>query len=177
MNPPLLLIGYGNPGRLDDGLGPAFAAAVEGMGLEGVTVDADYQLTVEHAAAVAGHGLVLFADAAVRGPAPFALYPVAPTDEGAGFSTHSVSSGAVMALARDLFGAAPPAWAIGLRGYDFDGFGERLGERASAHLKAALRALTPALRAATLSEAVRALEPWMNRTGPTEERPCATAST
>ena len=47
----VLLIGYGNPGRLDDGLGPALAAAVEKLAIPGVTVDADYQLNVEDAAA------------------------------------------------------------------------------------------------------------------------------
>lgn len=43
----ILLIGYGNPGRGDDGLGPALAAAIEAMELPGVTVEADYQLMVD----------------------------------------------------------------------------------------------------------------------------------
>ena len=34
----MLLLGYGNPGRLDDGLGPALAAQVERLALPGVTV-------------------------------------------------------------------------------------------------------------------------------------------
>ena len=67
----VLVIGYGNPGRLDDGLGPALAAAIESAAPAGVTVDADYQLTVEDAAAVAEHDVVVFADAAVDGPEPF----------------------------------------------------------------------------------------------------------
>ena len=33
----LLVIGYGNPGRLDDGLGPAFAAQVERLQLPDVS--------------------------------------------------------------------------------------------------------------------------------------------
>ena len=36
-----LLIGYGNPGRLDDGLGPALAEAVAKLAIPGVTVEAD----------------------------------------------------------------------------------------------------------------------------------------
>ena len=66
-----LLFGYGNPGRLDDGLGPAFIEAFEGRDLENVTLDADYQLTVEDAAAVAEHDVAIFVDASVNGAEPF----------------------------------------------------------------------------------------------------------
>ena len=45
----ILLLGYGNPGRCDDGLGPAFAARIEARGLPGLDVFTDYQLTVDHA--------------------------------------------------------------------------------------------------------------------------------
>ena len=46
----VLVIGYGNPGRQDDGLGAAVIERLEALGLEGVTVDADYQLNIEDAA-------------------------------------------------------------------------------------------------------------------------------
>ena len=59
----VLLIGFGNPGRLEDGLGPALAEAVQQENLPGATVEADYQLTVEDAAEVAPYDVVLFADA------------------------------------------------------------------------------------------------------------------
>ena len=52
--PRILVIGYGNPGRLDDGLGPAVASAMEEFNLPGVSVDSNYQLTVEDAASAAG---------------------------------------------------------------------------------------------------------------------------
>ena len=42
-----LVIGYGNPGRRDDGLGPSFADILAAEGIPGVDVDSDYQLTVE----------------------------------------------------------------------------------------------------------------------------------
>ena len=38
----ILIVGYGNPGRQDDGLGAGFVEAVEQKHLEGVTVDSDY---------------------------------------------------------------------------------------------------------------------------------------
>jgi len=140
----VLVIGYGNPGRLDDGLGPALAARLEALELPGVTVDADYQLTVEDAAAVAAHDVVVLVDADTSGAGPFHFERLAPTPR-LGFSSHSVSPGALLALAEDLFGARPEAWALGIRGYDFNEFGERLSERAQANLEAATAFVVNAL--------------------------------
>ena len=50
-----LVLGFGNPGRLDDGLGPAVVEALRAYELPGVTMDADYQLRVEDAAEIAGY--------------------------------------------------------------------------------------------------------------------------
>ena len=57
-----LLIGFGNPGRKDDGLGPMLARILERDGIAGLDVDSDYQLTVEDAEAVARYDEVVFAD-------------------------------------------------------------------------------------------------------------------
>jgi hydrogenase maturation protease len=153
----VLVIGYGNPGRRDDGLGPALAAAVERLGIAGVKVDSDYQLTVEDAAAVAEHDLVLFADAACSGAGPFALRRVEP-GSAVTFSSHSVQPDGVLALARDLFGATPSAYLLTIRGYAFNEFGEGLSEEAQANLAAAIGFIEPVLRQRTFSEAV-ATEP------------------
>lgn len=141
----VLVIGYGNPGRLDDGLGPACAEAIERMHIPGVTVDADYQLTVETAAAAAQHEVVVFADASVTGPEPFffrAVEPAAPTS----FSTHLIEPEAVMAMTRDLFQAGTKGYALGIRGYEFNAFGETLSAKARGNLAAALRFIVPLLR-------------------------------
>lgn len=142
----MLVMGYGNPGRLDDGLGPAFAARIQALDIPGVTVDADYQLCVEDAEALARHDLVLFADASVEGAEPFDLQPLQAQHTGLGFSSHSLSSGALLGLAQELFGAAPRAYLLGIRGYAFNAFGERLSEEAQANLDAAVAHLEPLLR-------------------------------
>lgn len=148
----MLLIGYGNPGRLDDGLGPALAAAIERLRLPGVTVEADYQLSVEDAAEVAKHQAVVLADADAAGPEPFSVRRLEPAADSLSFSTHSVSPGAVLALARELFGAEPEAWLVGIRGYEFNEFGERLSERAQANLEAAVAWVAAALETGQLHE-------------------------
>jgi hydrogenase maturation protease len=141
----VLLLCFGNPARRDDGLGPALAERFEALALPGVTVDADYQLMVEAAAVIAEHEAVVFADAAAAGEEPFFLHPVEPRED-ASFSTHSVSPEGVMHLARTCFGAAAAGYALGIRGYVFDDFGEGLSAEAEANLEKAAAFLESALR-------------------------------
>ncbi len=133
----ILVIGYGNPGRLDDGLGPAFAEIVESWHLPDVTVEADYQLTVEDAAIVAQHSVVIFVDASLTGEGPFYFEPITPRAAG-GFTSHSVDPRAVLALAESLFGGSAKAFVLGIRGYEFNEFGEELSEPAKNNLSEAL---------------------------------------
>ena len=140
-----LVIGFGNPGRCDDGLGPALVERLSDLNLPGVTVDADYQLTVEDAHAVASHAVTVFADADVAGPEPFRFTPV-KAGSVSGFSSHSVEPPEVVALAECLFGARVRAYALGIRGYEFNTFGEKLSERALINLEAALAFLEKTIR-------------------------------
>jgi len=141
----VLVIGYGNPGRMDDGLGPALVEALEKLDIAGVDLDADYQLIVEDAAAVAAHKVVVFADAAETGPEPFYLRPVEPKGE-LGFSSHGCQPEAVMALARELFRADTKGYILGIRGYEFNEFREALSHGAKANLAAATEFLVKVLR-------------------------------
>ncbi|MGB5072621.1 MAG: hydrogenase maturation protease [Bacteroidota bacterium] len=133
----ILLIGYGNPGRLDDGLGPALAAAVENWNVEGLTVDADYQLSVEDANDVAKHDVVIFADASVNGREPYYVEKVEPK-EALSFSSHSVEPSVLLHLAQTLFQSTSRAYILGIRGYEFNEFGERLSPRATENLEKAI---------------------------------------
>ncbi|MBP9143021.1 MAG: hydrogenase maturation protease [Thermoanaerobaculia bacterium] len=143
--PPTLVLAWGNPGRRDDGLGPAFAAAIAARRLPQVQVESGYQLQIEDAAQLAGCGRVFFVDAERCGSAPFRLRRIEPEAGGIGFTSHSVSPGRLLALGRDLFGACPEAWLMGIRGYDFDDFGEELTTAARANLEAAIAAAAGAL--------------------------------
>lgn len=143
--PSVLLIGFGNPGCQDDGLGPAFAEAVAALGCDGVTVDADYQLVVEDAHAMAQHDVVVFADADAAGAAPFALTPV--TGKAApGFSSHSVRPEELVWMAERLFDRAVEAYVLSIRGRSFEQLTEGLTSEASENLAQALRFFEPVLR-------------------------------
>ena len=141
----VLVIGYGNPGRRDDGLGPALVAALEKSAIPRVTVDSDYQLSVENAASAAEHDVVIFVDASVSGDGPFTFKRLVPKTE-VGFSSHSVSPEAVLGLAQKLFGAKTEGYILAIRGYEFEDMQESLTETARANLGSALDFLQIALR-------------------------------
>ena len=153
----VLIICYGNPGRLDDGLGAAFAAKLEDAVPPNVTIDVDYQLTVEDAAAVAENDVVVFVDAAVTGPEPFFFREVNSLPA-ISFSSHSVDPENLLALAEELFSATTKGYALGIRGYEFNEFGEVLSPRAKENLSAALEYFLPVLHTGSFGEAV-ALSP------------------
>ncbi|MEW6720639.1 MAG: hydrogenase maturation protease, partial [Thermodesulfobacteriota bacterium] len=136
----ILVIGYGNPGRADDGLGPALAERLEALGLPGVTVESDYQLSIEHAAMAAEHDIVVFADADGSAGEPFYLRPVEGRASGR-FTTHGVDPCEVLHLARACFGAAPRGYLLGMRAAVLDRFGEGMSDTAREGLEAALEFL------------------------------------
>lgn len=140
-----LVICYGNPGRLDDGIGAAFAKELQRLQLSNIAIDVDYQLSVEHAAAIAEHREVLFVDAAVCGSEPYFVEQLTARPA-LSFSSHSVEPTALLALASELFGAETKGFALGIRGYEFNAFGERLSPRAQRNIQAALKGVAPALQ-------------------------------
>lgn len=141
----ILLIGYGNPGRLDDGLGPALAEEIEKLQLPGITVAEDYQLNVEDAESISQHDVVIFADASVTIPEPFTFYQIAPKND-ISFSTHSITPECLLGLAYELFQAKTRGYILAIRGYKFNDFGQMLSSDAQMNLALAIKFLTPILK-------------------------------
>jgi len=142
----ILIIGYGNPGRQDDGLGPALAEAMEALGLARVSVDSDYHLTVEHAEMASRHDVVVFADATVEGGAPYAWSRVEPGEPGIHFTSHHLGPADVLALARDLFSGSPAGYVLAIRGRDFGEFDAGLSAEARVALEDAVEFLAARVR-------------------------------
>jgi hydrogenase maturation protease len=147
-----LLLAWGNPGRRDDGLGPALVDALEPATLAAVDYDCDYQLHVEHAEDAARHERVIFIDAARNGSEPFWFRRIGPDPSRVGFSSHSLTPGAVLALSRDLFEGVPEAWVLGIVGHEFDMLREGLSAGASENLAAAVEFLQEILASGKLEE-------------------------
>jgi hydrogenase maturation protease len=134
--PRVLVLGYGNPGRQDDGLGPALAAEIEVLGWPGVTVCDNYQLVIEDAVDIAEHDVVWFVDAARDGCEPCEARRLSPAFD-VTFSSHLVKPETLLAIAEQYYGKSPEAWLLGIRGYEFE-FLEGLTDRASSNLAVAL---------------------------------------
>lgn len=105
----LLVIGYGNTLRSDDGVGPKVAAAIAALNLTGVRTLACDLLTPELADLIARADAVVFVDAAVDAPRAVQLRPLAPAASSQ-IMAHAADPRTMLALARDVFGHAPTAW-------------------------------------------------------------------
>jgi hydrogenase maturation protease len=118
-----LIYGYGNPGRQDDGLGPALVEALESLavaaGLRGVDFESNYQLNAEDALPLSEHDRVIFVDATREGDGPYTFRALEPA-AAIRFSTHAMSPESVLALCGELYGRRPVAHLLALRGYAWE---------------------------------------------------------
>src|ERR1035441_4735156 len=107
----LLVIGYGNTLRRDDGVGPKVADAVDALTLPGVHALACPLLTPELADPVSPARVPIFVEAAGEAPRAVQMRNPAPADTSQ-IMAHSASPATLLALARDVFGHAPEAWLL-----------------------------------------------------------------
>jgi hydrogenase maturation protease len=142
MSAPTLIIGYGNPSRGDDALGPAAIEAIERLAAGHpewgeVEVVTDFQLQIEFVTDLAGRERIVFIDAAASGAEPFAFEPL-EAKEDTSISSHALSPAALLSVYRNFHGEdAPSTFLLGIRGYDFD-LGAPLSPQAERNLAAAL---------------------------------------
>ena len=142
----VLIIGFGNTLRRDDGAGAAAAQLLaDEPRLAGGDVEVleRYQLLPEMALDISTSTLVIFVDADMRGlPGSIEIHHIDPaaaarSDADArgepGASSHHVGAGELVALAAQLTGARPQAVAIGIGVADTE-----LGEGLSPAVEAAL---------------------------------------
>lgn len=140
----ILVYGYGNPGREDDGLGIALADQLqiwaEGKGLADIRFDNNYQLNIEDADAISSNDLVIFADASEEDIEDFCL-SVVDGDGRLSFTTHAASPAYILKLCQELFQKDPLVLLLHIKGYQWE-FREGLSERAAENLQAAFRYMT-----------------------------------
>lgn len=138
---PLLVLGWGNLSRGDDGLGPLCVAALQSWlseDLQGrVECLEDYQLQIEHALDLVGRTQVLFIDASLTGVGPFDIQQVQARRD-TSYTSHALSPQALLQVYCDVVGeAAPSCTLLAIRGEIF-ALGQTMSPTAHAHLAAAL---------------------------------------
>ncbi len=135
----ILIYGYGNPGREDDGLGIELTKRLEKWsiqsGIKGLAFDTNYQLNIEDAETISTKDIVVFIDASTEEIDDFLLTEVTGEKE-ISFTTHAASPGYIVKLCSDLFGKNPRVYLLHIRGYQWD-FREGLSEHAEINLQKA----------------------------------------
>lgn len=126
----ILLVGFGNPYRRDDGLGIKLLDLIE-HNVEKIKVQ---ELTFDMAEIFKDYDMVIFIDASLEGDEVV----FRRIKEESTFSplTHHTPCEELLSWTRLLYGKTPEFYLLSIRGYDFD-FGEELSEKAKENLKKA----------------------------------------
>jgi hydrogenase maturation protease len=132
-NPALTVLAWGNISRGDDGAGPLLAEKILQLNLDGVVLQEDLQLNIEHVMDLHSQTPVLFIDASCKPEQGFLLEKISAEADNS-FSTHSVSPSALLHLFEKTNGSsAPEAFMLHISGKEFE-----LGSSISQHTQSAL---------------------------------------
>lgn len=133
----ILLYGYGNPGRKDDGLGPILVELVEKWIIEhdikNISVDSNYQLNIEDAYTIRDYDIVIFIDASIEEIDDFIVTRVEPSEK-VNYTMHSVSPSFVLNLCHKLYHYTPDTFLLHIKGYEFQ-LQEGLSEKGQKNLE------------------------------------------
>jgi hydrogenase maturation protease len=149
---PILIFAVGNESRGDDALAPLLLRRLDAwLKKERCRADfeliEDFQLQVEHAMDMAGRRLVLFIDAGMDTPAPYAFYRIQARDSRTPYS-HALEPEAVLAVYPQIYREAPPpAFILCIRGEQFE-LGSPLSPAADSRLDSTMNFLQRLLQEA-----------------------------
>jgi hydrogenase maturation protease len=137
----ILVFGYGNPGRQDDGLGNEFIVEIDKWlkenGISNIETDSNYQLNIEDAEAISQRDLVLFVDASVEDIEDFCLTEIDPSASKIEFTMHAVSPAFILDLCQKIYQKYPKTYLLHIKGYEME-LQEGLTEKGKENLDKAL---------------------------------------
>ncbi|MDE3142714.1 MAG: hydrogenase maturation protease [Bacteroidota bacterium] len=138
IKPATLVIGIGNMGRNDDGLGWNFAEEIEHMNVPNTACVFRFQLQIEDAHLISQYERIFFADASHQSiDNGFEINECRPVNHFY-FSSHSQSPETILYLAKELYQKDPVAYTVAIAGEDWD-FENELSETAKHNLGKALK--------------------------------------
>ena len=121
----MLILGYGNQSRRDDGVGWFVLEQLAALNLPGVELETSQQLEIEASETISRFNAVIFVDAAIP-EAPEAIQRSVVTPN---FQSHAVAHyltpADVLSLCKTLYHREPKAVLFSIRGRDFN-FGTTL---------------------------------------------------
>ncbi|WP_016949994.1 hydrogenase maturation protease [Anabaena sp. PCC 7108] len=116
----VIVIGYGNELRGDDGIGQRIANSIESWHLLTVKSFAVHQLTPELAVNLAKADLAIFVDACINSEAGEVQVKSLLINNSSVFSEHQSDPQSLLALTQSLYGYSPPAWLVTVPGVNFE---------------------------------------------------------
>ena len=137
MSKPVLVLGYGNPSRGDDALGPLLLDYIQQhLDTSQLEVLTDFQLQIEHALDLQNRELVLFIDASVACAQAFDFVELHATKDKS-YTSHAMSPTAVLQVYQSITDTAPPpAFLLSIQGLHFE-LGADLSPEATSNLQLA----------------------------------------
>ena len=139
---PILVFAVGNESRGDDALGPLLLRELQVWLTESGLADGfelleEFQLQVEHAMDMKGRRLVLFIDAGLDTPVPYAFYRARENEERVLYS-HALAPEALLKVYEQLYQQAPPeVFVLCIAGESFE-LGQPLSAQAMIRQSSAL---------------------------------------
>lgn len=121
MNPPILVVGYGNPSRGDDAVGPLLLEAIaEQIDPQLVELITDFQLQIEHALDLKDRQLVLFVDASVAAERGIQFQTISAGKDSS-YSTHAMTPAAVLDVYQSItHQPAPDSFILTIQAQQFE---------------------------------------------------------
>ena len=140
----IVVLGYGNPLRGDDGVGWRVAEAVAARWAAELVVRTGHQLVPEWAADLQCADVAYFVDASIEVEEP-TLEPVSPDREVSPIDGHTLGPGQLLRVTHAVFGRAPAALVVHVPAISF-GFGETLSPVAASGVRQATCLLNKQLK-------------------------------
>ncbi len=114
-----IVLGIGNNGRQDDGLGWMFLDFLEEQNAN-IDIEYRYQLQIEDADLISNYNRVIFVDATKEDTDDgYYLKPCYPS-EAYSFSTHALNPETILYLSKKLYNHSPDASIFAIQGYDWE---------------------------------------------------------
>jgi len=114
-----IVLGIGNNGRQDDGLGWLFLDFLKSEYTD-FDLEYRYQLQIEDAELISNYQNVIFIDASKdESEDGFSYYPCKPSEKYS-FSTHALDPETILYLSEKLYNHEPEATILAIQGYDWE---------------------------------------------------------
>ncbi len=145
----ILVFGYGNSGRQDDGIAIEMIKQLKTDGIKtfisNVEFYADTQLNIEDALRISKMDIVFFIDASDEDIDNITINRILPSEPKSSFSFHGFSPGFILSLCKKIYNKSPDVFLILIKGFEWE-IKEGLTSKARENMNQAIKLLVRLLK-------------------------------